>query len=667
MVKRLLALCFALGLFAVGVLAQAPQGDLASKEVVRMEIQSRGITISYLERKGATLVGFRYPNDPENLSDPRGTVKVERKGGYCEIDVEKKFDVPGPASSLYDYFIKTENGRKLYPRFDIQGLGPERFRGKLAYVFWVVTTQGVAENLGEVLWRDDLGIKSDARGIDVTTRQPIFAMMITAEPHAYVTHPSNAIVMVNYGQQSTYTTSKGVPLSDRLYYVPRPEVVNYRDIELPYPDNANLKFRHQQTRQALAQARVSIAIAEYAIDAARKNKDLDARTPDTLTDRAKERLRFSVSDELQANQALDEARDNLVAAEKMYSPLVDSEKIVDGKDPLRPVVQFAHNAAQLAQESALYSDIAATRISLRQKDILIGLLVEEDAQLKETIRRLEGDNAGLRETIRQREARIAELEREIDRLNGELANLRNKINQLNAQIDDLKVRIAKLEQENARLNGELSRICAQLRQVIGTLGELEQQGTTVTIRLKSDVLFPEAVYLLTVDRDLTKDVRPRLAQLAILLQILFKDAKFQFIGHTDTVDEDDYNQWLSEQRALEVMRFFYQARLQVMSPQDSLRLEYEDKLNIANQLLGNKFPEWKPRKQSGGLGDKRNDKMRQQRQDILLQLSSIVQGKGETEPRITPEQSDEDRQRNRRVEIKIELPPQSSFEYCNQP
>jgi outer membrane protein OmpA-like peptidoglycan-associated protein len=634
--------------------------DSVAREVPRMEIQSRGITISYLERKGATEVGFRYPNDPDNLPEPRGKVKVERKGGYCEIDVNKKFDLPGPASDLYAYFTGTENGRRLYPRFDLEGLGAERFRGKLAYVFWVVTTQGVCENLGEILFQDDLGIISDARAIDVTTRQPIFAMMVTAEPHAFVTHPSNAIVLINYGQQSTFTNSKGVPVSDRLFYVPRPDIIDYHKIDLPYPDNVNLKYRHRQARIAMAQARVAVAIAEYALEQARRGKEIDPRTPDTLIEQARGRAHFSVSEELQANQALEEARDHLAYAEKLYAPLVNGEKPSEGKDPLRPIVQESHNCAQLAQEAALFSDVAAGHILIKQKDALISLLVEEDAALKETIKNLQNENAQLRATIRQREARIAALEQEVAQLNAELEKRR-------AEIARLQARISQLESDNARLNGELTRICGELRKVIGTLGEIEQQGTTVTVRLKSDVLFPEAVYLLAVDRDLRKDVRPRLAQLAMLLQILFHDSQFQFVGHTDSVDTDDYNQWLSEQRALEVMHFFYLARLQVMSPDDPLRPDYEQKVAIAEQLLGNKFPEWKPRSQPGGLGDRKAEKLRQQRQDLLSQLAGVAQGRGKLEPRVTPETSEEDRQRNRRVEIKIALPPQASFDYCNQP
>ncbi|MBL8149620.1 MAG: hypothetical protein JNN15_06800 [Blastocatellia bacterium] len=639
-----------------------------AREISNVSIESKGITISYLERKGATEVGFRYPNDPENLQQPRGTVKVERKGGYCEIDVQKKFDLPGPASDLYLYFTGTENGRKLYPKFDIKSLGVERFKNKFTYVFWVVTTNGITENLGEVLFRDDLGIQSDARAIDVTTRQPIFAMMITAEPHAYVTTPSDAVVLVNYGQFGTFTSSKGTPVSDELQYVPRKELSElFQQINFPFPDNANLKFRHRQTRSTLSQARAAVEIAERAITAARKNKELDPRTPDTLVDRMRQRLQFSVSDEIQSARILDDARDFLASAERDYGSLVNDDTPSNGKDPLRPIVQKARNANQLAQEATLYADIATYQIAIRQKDALISLLVEEDLALKERIRQLEAENSGLRDTIRRLEAEIRQLNITIQELNNEIDRLKREIARYEAQLRDLQARILRLEQENARLNGELKRICNELRKVIDTLGDIEQQGTTVTVRLKSDVLFPEAVYILAADRDLNKDVRPRLAQLALLLQILFRDARFQFIGHTDTVDTDGYNQWLSEQRALEVMRFFYQARLQVMSSDDLLRSDYQQKIQLADRLLGPEFPEWKPKSRPGGIGDQNSkmEKFRQQRQDLLLSLSSVVQGRGELEPRVSPETTEEHRQLNRRVEIKIELPPESSFEYCN--
>lgn len=648
-------------LLFTGIATAQRQGEVPTdpraREMERVSISSRGVMISYLQRQGATLVGFRYPNDEPNLQQPRGSVKVERKGGYIEIDVEKRFDLPGPASDLYLYLTTTDNGRRLYPKLDVLGLGPERFRGKFTYVFWVVTTNGIAENLGEVLFRDDLGIKSDARTIDVTTRQPIFAMMITAEPHPYVTHPSSAVVLVSYGQYGTFTGSKGTPIGDDLTYVPRPEVdVKY---ELPYPDNSNLIYRHRQTRQALAHARIALAMAEHALAAAREQKRIDPRTPETLLERARARSQFSVSDEIKAEAILEEARYYLGLAERDYALLVNQEKPPQGKEPLRPVVQQANNCSQLAQEAVIYSEIAANQIAIRQKNTLIALLVEEDLALKEEIRRLEAEGVRMRARISELEQRIEELERRVEALEREVARLKR-------DLEDCHQELARARALIARLDSEVKRICAELQRVIGNLGEIEQAGSSVVIRLKSDILFPEAVWLLAADRDLSKDVRPRLAQLALLLQILFRDSSFQFIGHTDTVDTDEYNQWLSEQRALEVMRFFYVARQQVMSVDDPLRQDYAQKIEIADRLLSSEFPEWKSKSRPGGLGDSKMAQLRERRRLLLEELSGLVLGMGEQQPRVAPEVSEEDRQRNRRVEIRIELPSESSFEYCNK-
>lgn len=429
--------------------------DPRARELERVSITSRGVMISYLQREGATSVGFRYPNDELNPTQNRGSVKVERKGGYIEIDVEKRFELPGPASDLYLYLTQTENGRQLYPKLDVLGLGPERFRNKFCYVFWVVTTNGITENLGEVLFKDDLGIKSDARTIDVTTRQPIFAMMITAEPHPYVTRPSSAIVLVSYGQYGTFTTSKGTPVGDELVYIPRPDIpdLNY---EIPYPDNSNLAYRHRQTRQSLGHARIALAMAEYALAEARRHKQIDPRTPDTLIDKARSRAQFSVSDELKAEAIIDEAKYYLNQAENEYASLINQEKPPQGKEPLRPIVQKANNCSQLAQEAVIYAEIAATQIALRQKNTLIALLIEEDLALKAEIRRLEAEAERMR-------ARIAALENEVLSLQRRIEELENEITQLNRQLAEYRNELDAARALIARLDGEIKRICLELQ------------------------------------------------------------------------------------------------------------------------------------------------------------------------------------------------------------
>src|SRR5262249_55252142 len=158
---------------------------------------------------------------------------------------------------------------------------------------------------------------------------------------------------------------------------------------------------------------------------------------------------------------------------------------------------------------------------------------------------------------------------------------------------------------------------------------------TATIRLKSDILFDTAEHL--IDAQDSKGVRSKLAQLATLLGILYKDAKFQFIGHTDTRDTDAYNQWLSEQRAIEVARIIFTEQLQSMEGAEPNYAKYSHIVEIANELLYKRksardrkgFPEWQP--QLGGPragGNLERDKAAQEaRKKLVLELEDLIVGK----------------------------------------
>jgi len=70
----------------------------------------------------------------------------------------------------------------------------------------------------------------------------------------------------------------------------------------------------------------------------------------------------------------------------------------------------------------------------------------------------------------------------------------------------------------------------------------------VVLTLASDLLFDFNRY------DLKPAARESLARLAVLRLLLFPSADVLHEGHTDLTGEEDYNQWLSEQRALSVYR-----------------------------------------------------------------------------------------------------------------
>ncbi|MGH9580564.1 MAG: OmpA family protein, partial [Terriglobales bacterium] len=128
--------------------------------------------------------------------------------------------------------------------------------------------------------------------------------------------------------------------------------------------------------------------------------------------------------------------------------------------------------------------------------------------------------------------------------------------------------------------------------------------------LASDILFDFGSY------DLRPSARESLAKLAVVRMLLFPEASVRYEGHTDRVGDDAYNQWLSEQRALAVYRYFLDEDIRQASTPEA-RSAAEARLAAAQSLLAGKY--------SAGRSDA-------QRLEQLSQLGDAVVGKGEREP-----------------------------------
>src|SRR5208282_1008354 len=72
-------------------------------------------------------------------------------------------------------------------------IGPEF----LTYVVWAITPEGRASNLGE------LQLTGDKGKLNVTTRLPNFAMIVTAEPYFSVSAASEMVVLQNVPRADT--------------------------------------------------------------------------------------------------------------------------------------------------------------------------------------------------------------------------------------------------------------------------------------------------------------------------------------------------------------------------------------------------------------------------------------------------------------------------------
>jgi outer membrane protein OmpA-like peptidoglycan-associated protein len=182
-------------------------------------------------------------------------------------------------------------------------------------------------------------------------------------------------------------------------------------------------------------------------------------------------------------------------------------------------------------------------------------------------------------------------------------------------------------QEAAGLRSDRDAICAELNKQLSSLGQLTDTGGDLMLNLASDILFDFNRY------DLRPAARETLAKLAVLRLMLFSRAAVRYEGHTDLVGEEDYNQWLSEQRALAVYRYFLQDRLSYAA-QASDRADAQEKLRSVEALLNMNF----------NAARRAPDR----RQELLGRLGDAVTGRGMREPLIPVQGTNEE---NRRVTL----------------
>ncbi len=268
--------------------------------------------------------------------------------------------------------------------------------------------------------------------------------------------------------------------------------------------------------------------------------------------------------------------------------------------------QYARTAVQLAESARALATGAAGRLQAYQFE-----------QLRT---RLESELANLRDRYSQLEASLDQERHHTRELEGEVLSLRERINSLESGAERSRTNTARLEEQ-------LAHTCNELRLQLASMGHLTEQGGAVMLDLASDVLFDSGRY------ELRAAAREGLGRMAALRRLFFPRAVLRFEGHTDLVGEEDYNQWLSEQRALSVFRYFLEDAI-ARTADDSARAELDTELSVAEQLLKMNY----------------NTARRQasQRQELLTLLGNRVVGKGMREP-LVPEKGPNEQ--NRRVTL----------------
>lgn len=347
-------------------------------------------------------------------------------------------------------------------------------------------------------------ITFDATGpvsINVTTPYQTFWLMVTAEPDFAVNDPSPIVVLYSVNQDAVRTSDKALPVPGQTfyytYYTKYDTSAAPADTSVPNP---------------LLQARKAVELAS-------KSGLLAVAMPEGAK---------PLPDEVRTRQTLEQARKFLQQAE---------ESTRAGGDP-REAIQYARTAAQIAENARALSLGAEGGLLTRQ---LEGKLADCEAE----VARLSSDIAALRQRQEQLEKTLSD-ERELARRDRERWALLEK------QLAD---QLTAAQAESARLREEREKLCADLNRQLSSLGQLTQQGGEMVLTLASDILFDLGSY------DLRPEARESLAKLSVLRRLLFPEADVRYVGHTDRVGSEEYNQWLSEQRALAVYRYLLQQTL----------------------------------------------------------------------------------------------------------
>jgi len=159
-----------------GLLAFCQDQSAPSVVNINISISQTVPAVNYLTNT-STKIGFKAT---PYLPYAQGDAKVDNKKGLMTVDAS--FSKMSPASQL----------------------GPEF----LTYVVWAITPEGRASNLGE------LQLNGDKGKLNVTTRLPNFAMIVTAEPYFATSAPSEMVVLQNVPLQGT--TGATTPVTANL-------------------------------------------------------------------------------------------------------------------------------------------------------------------------------------------------------------------------------------------------------------------------------------------------------------------------------------------------------------------------------------------------------------------------------------------------------------------
>ncbi len=432
------------------------------------------------------------------------------------------------------------------------------------YVLWAVSPNGAADNLGEIVFND-----GQPQGLEVTTTKQVFWLMITAEPSFAVYEPSPAVVLVTRSQETLKEESKGQELEGVAHY------------------------RTRYTGYSTTPATGILSNVPFYL--------LQGRQSAQLAEKEFRRLSGLLPEQNPVRTLLEQAQTYLNLAEEQLRQDFRSPNIGFYG---RTAAQLAESARALlyglAQETVLQrleSEVAGLRKQVEQQEDTLGVSSEDLTRLRDAVTQLET-------TLGQEQLHTRDME-------SLLLSLRE---QLTRQDDLLKTSQAQTSQYQAAVE----RVCSVSQAHLAPFGSLRLNDGFYKLTLPADQLFESGKF------ELKASAHADLGKIALLRRLLFPNAVVRYEGHTDAQGSAGYNQWISEQRALSVYRFFLQEELAQTTTQTAQTTDEEHRKQ-AKEILGN----------VDTMLQMTWNAVRQQprrRQQWLDSLEGVAIGKGETEP-----------------------------------
>jgi len=387
----------------------------------------------------------------------------------------------------------------------------------LTYVLWAVSPQGRPVNLGE------LSLEHGNAHVKAFTDLQTFGMIVTAEPYFAVTQPGNMVVMessplTGAGTENIETkyevvgrgtySSTNTHIQDAIFGID-----SKTPLELFEARNA-LRIAHIAAADKYAASIISKAGQQLMhaeeIYRQKQNKAAVEAAAKEATETAEEARLMAVK-----QKAEDEAQ--AAAAAREAKARADAE----AEAKRRADAETARAQAEAARAEA--EKAKAEALKMKQ---------EAEAAAQEAARQKAAAEKATAEAVAQQQVLAAETD---------------KARQAAAQSDTLRQQAEKEKQQAEYEKQELrARLLQQLNSILAT-----RDSARGLVANMSDVLFRSGSF------ELLPGARERLAKVSGIV-LAYPSLHVAVEGHTDSIGTDDYNQQLSEHRALSVRDYLVQ-------------------------------------------------------------------------------------------------------------